>query len=741
MILQRTTVSTRSYSSACTADLTPISAPVSLLRWLRTLDPDILEIIHTIGSYKSEGDHHAWVVGGAVRDALLGIAPSDVDLVTTLLPEQLGDLFPRTIFTGAKYGVVTVRHGSAAVECSTLREKLGGPHDGRRIEDITFGNTLRKDLAIRDFTINAMALDTTDGVLYDPFGGLADAHAHIVRAVSNPPELMLRSDGLRVLRAYRFLGAAALQEPPWQLDSALSEALQNGAQYLQHITPERISMELKKILCGPRAPDIVQLMVKHNVLQAALPLPAPLQLDSRELCALHALWQEPGIVQAINNAQPVHVPDHFRPDPFEHPVRPAAPQPFSFYAVIDFEATCWAKGQTPKDAVAEVIELPVVLIDSINGCVLCEFHTFVQPTLNSTLSDFCKNLTGISQRDVDAAPAFKDAIAKMLLWLTGVTAGASLAFISDGPWDLMTMLPRQWHLSHGDGAELPPVFQHCIDMREVFKEVYPRQSQGQLKTLHSLCRAIALEPVDRAHSGLADARNTARVVLAILEDGGVFMTDDMKKSAGQDHVTVTKDDMAMEALCILSGCCPAEAVPELCKRLKLTSSQQKRVCQHALFLGHVPDPDNHGEVRRYLTCFSDQSLVEAQYRLERSWAHFHRRADEQEFALQRIREVMRIASSQRSSAVCPPPLADGHWLREHSGIQGGLLLGRLKEWLYYLQVDKDLQTTEEILDMLRSIDWQDTDIQDMPFISWPPSAHMPPRCTPLARASFRKRSK
>ena len=172
--------------------------PEFLAEFVDRLPEDLLEIISTI---EGEGNGAVWLVGGCVRDCLAGLQPWEVDMASTLLPERLLELFPRSIDTGSQFGTVTVRKGGVAVEVTTLRAD-GDYSDGRRPEAVTFGKSLKEDLLRRDFTINAMAVHVGRRRLYDPYGGQPDIEKGVLRAVGNA-ESRLREDGLRAMRAYR----------------------------------------------------------------------------------------------------------------------------------------------------------------------------------------------------------------------------------------------------------------------------------------------------------------------------------------------------------------------------------------------------------------------------------------------------------------------------------------------------------------------------------------------------------
>lgn len=185
----------------------------------------------------------AWLVGGCVRDGLLGRTPNDIDIATAATPDQVQALFAKTAPTGVQYGTVTVFCGGAQAEVTTFRSE-SGTRDTRHPARVVFGASLRDDLARRDFTINAMAWYPERG-LYDPFGGEADLKAGLVRAVGEPC-LRFAEDALRVLRAYRFAAQLGFTVEP-RTRAAAVEAMPLAAA----LSGERVREEWEKLLCSP----------------------------------------------------------------------------------------------------------------------------------------------------------------------------------------------------------------------------------------------------------------------------------------------------------------------------------------------------------------------------------------------------------------------------------------------------------------------------------------------------------
>ena len=163
------------------------------------MDEGAAELLYTL----HRAGYAAYVVGGCVRDSLLGLTPHDWDLCTSALPQQVMELFgvQRCIPTGLQHGTVTVKQSGALYEITTFRTE-GTYTDGRHPDEVHFVPDVRQDLARRDFTINAMAYNEKEG-LVDPFGGQADLQSGIVRAVGVPRQ-RFTEDALRILRLYRF---------------------------------------------------------------------------------------------------------------------------------------------------------------------------------------------------------------------------------------------------------------------------------------------------------------------------------------------------------------------------------------------------------------------------------------------------------------------------------------------------------------------------------------------------------
>lgn len=209
-------------------------------------------------------DHgfEAFVVGGCVRDSLLGKEPHDWDITTSALPGQVKALFRRTVDTGIQHGTVTVLIGGEQYEVTTYR--LDGEYlDGRHPSGVTFTASLREDLLRRDFTINAMAYSESAG-LQDFFGGLQDLEKGVIRAVGDP-EKRFGEDALRIMRAVRF--AAQLG---YEVEEKTLSAMKELSPTLSRISAERIASELEKTLVSPH-PDRLRMAYQCGITAVVLP--------------------------------------------------------------------------------------------------------------------------------------------------------------------------------------------------------------------------------------------------------------------------------------------------------------------------------------------------------------------------------------------------------------------------------------------------------------------------------------
>ena len=209
--------------------------------------PDYVKVC--IDALETSG-FQAWAVGGCVRDSLLGLTPNDYDLCTDARPEQTEAVFSDypLILNGKKHGTVGVILGGNVVEITTFRTE-GEYLDNRHPEWVEFVPDIKKDLARRDFTVNAMAYSPTRGFA-DPFGGREDLESRILRAVGDP-ELRFREDSLRILRGARF--AVKYRLTP---EEATEQAMQELAPLMDNLARERVFDELCKLILLADAQDL-----------------------------------------------------------------------------------------------------------------------------------------------------------------------------------------------------------------------------------------------------------------------------------------------------------------------------------------------------------------------------------------------------------------------------------------------------------------------------------------------------
>lgn len=209
-----------------------------------------------------QAGHQAYVVGGCVRDALLGMTPKDWDICTSATPEEMQRIFQgyHVVETGLKHGTLTVVLQHIPYEVTTFRVEEGYA-DHRHPDQVRFVHDVREDLARRDFTVNAMAWSPEEG-LVDAFGGQADLRAGMIRCVGDP-YTRFGEDALRILRALRFASTYG-----FDIDEATAAAIHALHPTLCHVAAERIRVEMGKLLCGRAAAEILRQYpdVLHTIL-------------------------------------------------------------------------------------------------------------------------------------------------------------------------------------------------------------------------------------------------------------------------------------------------------------------------------------------------------------------------------------------------------------------------------------------------------------------------------------------
>ena len=222
------------------------------------------ENIRQFASIFRENGHRLYIVGGAVRDHLLGRKNSDYDFCTDAKPEEVIPMFRRVIPTGIKHGTVTVLFKGDSFEVTTFRTE-GAYSDQRHPDSVTFVTDLSEDLSRRDFTVNAFAADCLDGSIIDLFDGMKDLKAKTIRAIGNPRE-RFEEDALRLMRLARFCSKLGFEPDPdtKQAATQLSASISNVSQ-------ERIYDELSKILMTEKPTVGLRLLEDIGVLEHILP--------------------------------------------------------------------------------------------------------------------------------------------------------------------------------------------------------------------------------------------------------------------------------------------------------------------------------------------------------------------------------------------------------------------------------------------------------------------------------------
>jgi len=223
---------------------------------------EIPEKVNRILKQLEKAGYPAYIVGGCVRDSILGRKPTDWDITTKATPCQVKDLFRRTIDTGIEHGTVTVMLGNEGYEVTTYRID-GLYEDSRHPKEVTFTEDLKEDLRRRDFTINAMAYNSQEGLI-DIFDGVEDSKKRLIRAVGNPQE-RFQEDALRLMRALRFSAQLG-----YQIEANTKQAILEMAKDLDKISAERVQIELIKLITSPH-PEVLKEAYRLGVTKVILP--------------------------------------------------------------------------------------------------------------------------------------------------------------------------------------------------------------------------------------------------------------------------------------------------------------------------------------------------------------------------------------------------------------------------------------------------------------------------------------
>lgn len=225
---------------------------------------DSRELANRICRTLREKGQQAYLVGGCVRDLLLGRKPDDYDVATDATPDEVQRIFPRSLAVGAQFGVVVVADDSAQVEVATFRSDLGYS-DGRHPDGVQYSQRPQDDVLRRDFTINALLLDPETNEVLDFVGGRQDLRAGVIRAIGDAKH-RLQEDKLRMMRAVRF--AARFH---YAIDGGTFGAIQALAQQILQVSAERLRDELTKMLTEGAARQAFELLDDTGLLSHVLP--------------------------------------------------------------------------------------------------------------------------------------------------------------------------------------------------------------------------------------------------------------------------------------------------------------------------------------------------------------------------------------------------------------------------------------------------------------------------------------
>lgn len=249
---------------------------------------EVKSIIYTL----SLKGYKAYVVGGCVRDSLLGITPKDWDICTSATPEEVKECFSKNkiIETGLKHGTVTLVFKNNQYEITTFRID-GDYYDSRHPKDVTFVDDIKLDLARRDFTFNAIAYNDEDGII-DPYNGVNDLFDKQLRCVGNPMD-RFKEDGLRIMRALRFSATYNCN-----IERTTSNAIHKYNNLLNNIAVERINVELCRLLNGSNVLNV--LLEYSDIISTIIPEIAPC-IGFNQNNKYHAYTVYDHIAHAVSN--------------------------------------------------------------------------------------------------------------------------------------------------------------------------------------------------------------------------------------------------------------------------------------------------------------------------------------------------------------------------------------------------------------------------------------------------------
>ncbi|HUY69717.1 MAG TPA: HDIG domain-containing protein [Candidatus Tyrphobacter sp.] len=245
------------------------------------------EIRAIIELLKKEG-FATFLVGGCVRDLLIGREPQDWDVATDAKPAEIQKVFPESVYEN-QFGTVAVKTGSEEeklklIEVTTFREE-GKYSDRRHPDEIKFTKTIEEDLSRRDFTINAIALGGSDSEIIDPYGGQSDLKKKVIKAVGNPDE-RFGEDALRMMRAVRLSA-----ELGFEIEAGTAEAIKKNSALLKFMAEERVRDELVKIVLSPRAKEAIEELERISLLKYIIPELREGLGMSQNLHHIYTVWE------------------------------------------------------------------------------------------------------------------------------------------------------------------------------------------------------------------------------------------------------------------------------------------------------------------------------------------------------------------------------------------------------------------------------------------------------------------
>ncbi len=243
------------------------------------IDPSVFPapVVEVIARIQNTG-YQAYVVGGSLRDILLGLEPKDWDVTTSAFPANIAAIFDNVIPTGERYGTITVVQDGLSVEVTTFR--TDGNYNGHRPQNVRFGVSLLDDLARRDFTLNAIAYDPVGGELVDPyhvtgweeFGFIHVKEADFTNVVAvGYPNERFAEDPLRMLRAVYLMKRINDAGLNWAIDGATFGAIEDNAQKIESISADRVRNELNKIIVGKNPGQYFETLRQVGLLKNILP--------------------------------------------------------------------------------------------------------------------------------------------------------------------------------------------------------------------------------------------------------------------------------------------------------------------------------------------------------------------------------------------------------------------------------------------------------------------------------------